>query len=376
MSTQTILVVGENIGRTKQRVLTMRRLGYEVTVLSPVPDDLKPGINEHFSFLDRVRNKLGFPADRAQLNKRLLDRLDLPMHGKLKSNTNKNGSVSVRCPYDLLWIEKSLTIKPSTLKIIKQNFPALKIAWFSEDDMFARHNQSFYFKKSLPLYDIVFTTKSYNCNPNELPAMGAKKVIFVDKSYDPTLHKPVTLSAEDINKYQADVAFIGTFEQDRFEKMRMLAEKGVIVRVWGNGWKSYRNTHPNLHIENKPIYEDEFIKALQATKINLCFLRKINRDLQTDRTMEIPACNAFMLAERTNEHLRLFAENKEAAYFDITHFNELYEKVRYFLSHEDERKMIAHNGYKRCIQSHYSHDDRIRQMLGEIDVLSKNHYTS
>ena len=74
--------------------------------------------------------------------------------------------------------------------------------------------------------------------------------------------------------------------------------------------------HPNLVIENRPIYGEDYVKGLCATRINLCFLRKINRDLQTDRTMEIPACGAFMLAERTDEHLRLFAEGKEAAHFD------------------------------------------------------------
>ena len=77
--------------------------------------------------------------------------------------------------------------------------------------------------------------------------------------------------------------------------------------------------------------------------------------------MEIPACGAFMLAERTDEHLRLFEEGKEAAYFGSN--EELLEKVRYYLNHEDERRMIASAGRKRCLDSGYSHHERLKYML-------------
>ena len=165
----------------------------------------------------------------------------------------------------------------------------------------------------------------------------------------------------------ADVGFIGTFEKDRADKMLYLAKNGIHVRVWGNEWGSYVGKHPNLQVENKPIYDEDYRKAICATRINLCFLRKLNRDLQTDRTMEIPACGAFMLAERTDEHRVLFEEDKEAVYFDINKPEELLEKVKYYLSHEDERKEIALAGRRRCLKSDYSHEAALKEMLSKIE---------
>ena len=124
--------------------------------------------------------------------------------------------------------------------------------------------------------------------------------------------------------------------------------------------------HQNLQVENKPIYNEDYAKALCATKINLCFLRKINRDLHTSRTMEIPACGGFMLAERTSEHQELFEENKEAVFFDNNNPKKLLEKVRYYLEHEEEREAIAKAGRKRCLKSGYSHHDRLAWMLKQI----------
>ena len=257
-------------------------------------------------------------------------------------------------------------IRPSTLKQAKKLQSALKIVSYTEDDMYARHNQSAYYRGCLPLYDVVFTTKSYNCNPDELPALGAKRVVFVDKAYDKHAHRPLPITDEDRERLGSDVGFIGTFEKDRAEKMLFLAENRIGVRIWGNGWSGWVNKHPNLMVENRPIYEDDYVKAICATKINLCFLRKINRDLQTDRTMEIPACGAFMLAERTDEHCRLFEEDREALYFDSD--EELLKKVRYYLEHEDERQAIAKAGWQRCLQSGYSHHERLRFMLKKIEA--------
>ena len=73
-----------------------------------------------------------------------------------------------------------------------------------------------------------------------------------------------------------------------------------------------------------------------------------------------------MLAERTQEHLRLFREGVEAAYFDTD--EELLRKVQYYMEHETERKAIAAAGRKRCETSGYSHHVRMRDVLRIINT--------
>ncbi len=341
-----ILFVGDLNEHTRsfQRFRALKELGHEVMGLSFVPIGFKPGISKSDSIIDRVCNKLGYPLDKMGVNKKIVNHL---------------GSQD----FDLLWIEKGLMIRPFTLRQVKRLHPTTKIISYTEDDMFARHNQSAYYRGCLSLYDVVFTTKSYNSHPEELPSLGAKRVVFVDKAFDKHTHRPLPITDEDRERLGADVGFIGTFEQDRAEKMLFLAKNGVPVRIWGNGWSGWVNKHAKLRVENRPIYGDDYIKAICATKINLCFLRKMNRDLQTDRTMEIPACGAFMLAERTVEHQRLFEEGREAAFFDPNNPHELLEKVRYYLKHGQVRNAIAKAGRERCLNSGYSHHERLRFML-------------
>ena len=321
-----------------------------MTRLSFVPEGYVPGISKNQNIFFRIANKLGYPPDTTDTNNEILDQTE-----NLKP--------------DIIWIDKGLMIRPVTLRNAKIMNPTTKVCFFSEDDMFAPHNQSAYFKKCLPLYDLVFTAKSYNTLPAELPKLGARRVVFVDQAYDVYAHRPMEVSQTDKDKFGADVGFIGTFEKDRAMTMLHLARNGIKVRVWGNNWESWMKKHSNLRVENQPLYEEKYALAISATKINLCFLRKINRDLQTSRTFEIPACEGFMLAERTREHLRLFEEGKEADFFDNDNPQELLAKVQYYLAHEDKRKTIAQAGRKRCVESGYSHHDRLQYMLEQVEKL-------
>jgi spore maturation protein CgeB len=337
-----ILFVGDlsSYARARQRFLAMQDLGYSVEGLSWVPLETELDPSYKPKLWERIRRKIGYPVDLVGLNQKLLP-------------------ATLDYQPNVLWVEKANTIWPSTYREIKLNCPRLKIVYYSEDDIYLPNNSSVYLRESLPELDVLFATKLRNLQ--ELSPSVTGKILFTFQAFDKNTHRPISLTFEERNIWGADVVFVGTFERDRAEKMLFLAQQGIKVRVWGSNWQFWKAKHPNLRIEGKPVLNEDFVKVINSTRINLNFLRKANRDRHTSRSLEIPACQGFMLAERTEEHLQLFEESKEAEFFDSS--NELLEKVKYYLVHEEERQHIAEAGRKRCLKSGYSHHDRLKIML-------------
>lgn len=338
-----IIFVGDlnEYTRSFQRFEVLKSLGHEVIGISHVPIPWKP--QKDFNLIEAISWRLKIPVDSSHANK------------KIKDAVIKNKA-------DVVWIEKGNTILPSTLRYIKTHSPDTKLMSVSEDDMYPPHNRSFYYTRGLRWYDAVFTTKVYNLA--ELKTFGAKRTeLFLD-AYSEKIHRPYELSEEERTRFSCDVGFMGSFEGDRAERMLFLAEHGVKVAIWGNDWGPWVRKHPNLDIKNQHLFVEEYPKAICATKINLCFLRKINRDEVTSRSVEIPACGGFLLGERTKRHLEFFVEGKEAEFFDSN--EEMLKKVRYYLAHEDERKRIALAGRERCMKSGYSMNAQLAGMLAKI----------
>lgn len=295
----------------------------------------------------RVLQKIVGPMDLAGANEKIL---------RYAANGNT----------DVLWIDKGLTIKAATIKAVKNLSAKCLIVGYSPDDMAGRHNQSGQFLRSLPLYDIFFTTKSYGVK--ELRELGCPQVVFIVNGYDEQTHRPVPVTSQDRLRFGGEVGFIGDYERERAEAILYLAENSISVRVWGPNWdRKCKFSHPNVKIEGRPLWGDDYAKAICCFDINLNFLRRINRDLQTSRSVEIPACGGFMLAERTDEHLKLFEEDKEAVFFSSN--DELLEKTRYYLAHPQQRKAIAECGRQRCLKSGYSNHHRLRKMLRIIEQM-------
>ena len=284
---------------------------------------------EKFSIVERLFNRFRVPLDTSNFNKRIL----------LNVKDFKP---------DFIVIIKGNNVYRKTLNKIKLNNSNIKIFSWTADNMIKKHNTSRYFDKSINKYDIHFTTKSNIID--KLYLKGAKEVVFLNKAYSKFDHYPEKYD----KNYDFNVLFIGSSEIDRFNSMKYLAERGIKVNIFGNMWEKYK-THENLIIHKKPLLGKEYRLAISSSKITLCFLRQINDDLQTDRTMEIPATKGFMMAERTKEHKKLFLEDYEATYFSSD--EELLRKVEYFLKSNKEREKIRSNGYKRAINSGYSFDD-------------------
>ena len=83
------------------------------------------------------------------------------------------------------------------------------------------------------------------------------------------------------------------------------------------------------------------------------------------RTFEVPACSGFLLTDRTPGQAQYFEEDREIACFDSP--EELHEKVRYYLEHDDEREAIREAGHQRCMSSGYDYEARMREVLSEIE---------
>ncbi len=243
------------------------------------------------------------------------------------------------------------------------------------DDMFNPVCQSDNFFDNLPYWNCVFVPRRSNIE--EFLTLGVPKVVFTPFAYTPDLHRPVLPSADEYEKYKGDVAFIGSFisvpRADLFAEI-VYRCPNIKFNIWGMGWNTLKMpqywltsrrwlTWPKLikAYHNHPLWYDEMSKAMNSNKIVLGLLNHNNRDLHTTRTFEIPASGAFMLMERTSEHLDMFVEGVEAEFFDSA--DEAAAKIKYYLMHDEEREKIARAGNKRLLNSNYSYYDRAKTAI-------------
>jgi len=261
---------------------------------------------------------------------------------------------------DVCWIDKATTIRPETLLAARRAAPGIALVSYSPDDMTIRPNRSWRFLKCLPLFDVHFTTKPHNVEA--LLAAGARRVELVGNAFAPEVHRPMPRTPQDRERLGGPVGFIGDYERARGRAIEALGRAGVPVRVWGPNWRRFwKRRVPNVRIEPTGVFGDDYARAVSNFDINLAFLRKSARDEETTRSVEIPACEGFMLAERTSRHMALFEEGREAEFFSDP--SELVRKCIHYLARPEERLRIARAGRLRCLESGYSNLDRLRRMF-------------
>jgi spore maturation protein CgeB len=183
----------------------------------------------------------------------------------------------------------------------------------------------------------------------------------------PKLHRPVMLSEDERRVYGSDVTFVGHYEPDgRVEHLRALVQSGLAVRLFGGVYWTraalgdlYDYFAPVVHAQGQ-----EYVKALCGAKVCLSFLSKLNRDTYTRRCFEIPACGRVMLAERTEDLLTMFVEDKEACFFSTT--EELVAKATWLMENPDIAESIAQAGLRRVWADGHDIGTRVTWLLDRI----------
>lgn len=341
-----VAVVGETFAasRTPQRIQALRGMGHQVTAIATLPEghcyETRP------TLADRIRYRLRRPADKAGANAALLE--------------------AARRGLDLVWLDNATTIRPVTLEALRALSPGVKVAWYCEDDMMNPRLGSIWLDQAMPLFDLWVTTKSFNARPHELPSRGVRRILVVDNCYDPVSHFSVELEERERVRWGAEISFIGTYEAPRAASLLHLAQVGLPVRVWGNGWGSMAGVHPLLNIEGRPVYGHEFRSVVAATALNLCFLRKTNRDLQTCRSIELPACGGFMIHERNDEIAALLHDGVHAVLFSDD--RELIDLCAYWRNEGAGRAAIAAAGRRRVAELGLNHAGMLGRALAELGL--------
>lgn len=262
---------------------------------------------------------------------------------------------------DVVFIDAITILRPATLRALKQSGAA--IVGISQDYVTARHNSNLWQDRCFAMYDLFFTTKSYGVE--ELRAVGVGDVVLVNNSYEPAVHRPLT-PAEVGDDFEAfDCVFVGTFERDRAASIRKLADAGLTVLVHGNAagrlagnWDAL--DHPNITLR-PAANSEEYGRALHRGKVALAFLRKINRDQITCRSIEIPAMRRPMLAERTPEHDAQFVNGVE--YLGFADDNEMIVMTKAVIANPARRRAIAEAGHARCLRDQLDNGQLVSRIL-------------
>lgn len=107
-------------------------------------------------------------------------------------------------------------------------------------------------------------------------------------------------------------------------------------------------------------------KIIKCSKINL---NLTNRPIKTGlplRIFDLMACGGFVLSNYQAEIPELFVPGEDIVVYDS--MPDMLAKIDYYLEHEDERRQIAENGYRK-VKAMHSYDERIAMMFEKSGLL-------
>ncbi len=257
-----------------------------------------------------------------------------------------------------IWIDKGVWIYPDTLQYLKQLTGAMAIHYTPDAQLLSQRSR--HFVACIPIYDMLITTKEWEVQSYK--NAGAKNVVLTYQGYDERFF-PRNIEEKDFALYASDVCFIGHTQKHYADRLKSISSLGVNLRVWGDAWPDYmmKQKWSNSMVVGKGLWGESYPKALSCAKIGLGLLGKHIPETSTTRTFEIPAMGAFLLAERTAIHQSLFEEGKEAEFFASD--EEMLDKIRYYLAHDNDRKKIALAGRNRCERGGYSSYELLREIM-------------
>ena len=227
-----------------------------------------------------------------------------------------------------------------------------------------RTSATWFEKTNVKLFDLIVTNDPTHAT--SWKKIGAHQSIGLPYAgIDPQVHNKMTLSLKQRQQYTCDVCFVGTLFTSRQQQIAKLLSLGFNLKAWG--------FLPENHLipELKSAYQGESWgnktnAIFNAAKIVLNFVPEHMSVGGNMRTFEIPGAGSFQLANRCPDSW--YKQDKEIVLF--SNFDQLTNKISYYLKNTDQRNKIAQSGYKKTHQL-YTYTQRFDKILNLVTNLDQ-----
>ncbi len=225
---------------------------------------------------------------------------------------------------------------------------------YSTDDPWNPALRASWHLRLLPEYDVVFTTR--RANIENFAAIGCSDVRYLPFGYDERLFcRP----ARSLDELAPEVLFVGGADGDRAAFMTEFLRTGPRVALVGGYWERFPALRPYALGKRSP---ESLCAMTAAAKVNLCLVRRANRDGHVMRSFEIAALGGCMLAENTAEHREILGPDGEAVVYFST-AREAAERARLLLADPAERARLSAAVRTRISRGAHTYRDRLVSIL-------------
>jgi spore maturation protein CgeB len=276
---------------------------------------------------------------------RTLLRQASPFHPSIAEwNQTLAGAIEAWRP-DILLVFRGLRVTRETLA----ETAATRIHYHPDDSTNPANRSSVYAVAERE-YDLHVTTKSFNVA--ELATRGVTRALYVPCAYDRDWHRPTDRGRAPLYS----VGFIGTRRPDRNTLIKDLADEWKKdFLLCGARWRRDPRIIRKATVWG-PQYGFALSLAVASAPIQLGLLNSANRDQHTCRSYEIPAAGGLLIGQRTDEHLAMLEDTKEALFFSSS--DELKEHLHRVTLEPKSASRMAEAASRRIRTGHNTYDDR------------------
>jgi spore maturation protein CgeB len=174
-----------------------------------------------------------------------------------------------------------------------------------------------------------------------------------------------------------DVSFVGAWHPYREWLISRVRKAGIKVEVKGYRWpngeidqlgmvRTFNESKINLNLSNSSSWDLRYLLSSPRALINRIRSRKNVEQLKA-RIFEINACGAFQLSYFVEGIANCYQIEKEIGIYEDV--DNLIDKIKFYLEHEEQRESIACAGYKRTLNNH-TYSERFKIIFKRMGMIS------